>query len=72
MEHRRSQRFAEIPADEMGCMILEALVQQVLVDKPSCEAWKKAHYIILFADYGTTFVGGYDDLVALHQALRPC
>ncbi|MCJ1461293.1 hypothetical protein MMC28_011675 [Mycoblastus sanguinarius] len=65
-----AQRFAEIPANEMGRMIPEALVQQVLVDKASCEAQSKAHYIILLANLGTTFVGGYDDLVALRQAIR--
>lgn len=65
-----TQRFSEIPADELGRMVPEALVRQVVVDKASCEVQGKRHQIILFANMGTTFVGGYDDVITLRQALR--
>lgn len=67
--HKKS-RFAEIPADELGRMIPDKLVEQVQFDKAFINSHGQKHDIILLANMGTTFVGGYDDIIALRQALR--
>ncbi|KAL6915275.1 hypothetical protein FSST1_006770 [Fusarium sambucinum] len=65
----RVPRFAEIPADAYGRMIPNALKQQVLSDKAECDAHQEQYQMILFANRGTTFVGGQDDIVELTQTL---
>lgn len=67
---RRTPRFAEIMADDLGGMIPEALAKQVVLDKALCDRNKESHRIILLANMGTTFVGGRDDILALRQSLR--
>ncbi|KAF9767248.1 hypothetical protein IL306_000203 [Fusarium sp. DS 682] len=65
----RVPRFAEIPTDEYGRMIPSALAQQVLSDRAECESHKEEYQVILFANRGTTFVGGQDNILELTETL---
>lgn len=65
----RVPRFAEIPADEYGRMIPTALAQQVLSDRAECISHKEEYQMILFANMGTTFVGGQDDILEITEIL---
>ena len=62
---RKTPRFAEIMADDLGCMKPEALTKQIINDKALYDENNKSHQIILLANCGTTFVGGCDDILAL-------
>jgi glutamate/tyrosine decarboxylase-like PLP-dependent enzyme len=66
----RVPRFAEIPADDYGRMIPEVLVRQVLSDRAECNSHDETYELILFANLGTTFVGGRDDLVEIRRQLE--
>ncbi|CAD6567466.1 MAG: hypothetical protein ASARMPREDX12_001008 [Alectoria sarmentosa] len=67
---RRTPRFAEIMANDLGGMIPETLAKQVVRNKALCDRNKESHWVILLAKMGTTFVGGRDDVLALRQSLR--
>lgn len=67
---RKTPRFADIMASDLGCMKPEALTKQVISDKALCDENNESHQIILLANCGTTFVGGRDDILALRQSLR--
>ena len=67
---RRTPKFAEIAADDLGAMIPEALAEQVVRDRAVCEEANECHQIILLANIGTTFVAGRDDILALRDALH--
>lgn len=54
--HKKS-RFAEIPADELGPMIPDKLVEQVQFDKAFINSHGQKDDIILLANMGTTFRG---------------
>lgn len=68
LKDKRS-RFAEIPADEYGRMQIPLLIEQVRKDKAHCVSRGWGHQIILFANIGTTFVGGRDDIIGIRSAL---
>ena len=63
-------KYAEIATDDLGAMIPEALVQQVVRDKALSDKNNESHQIILLANVGTTFTAGRDDIIALRQCLR--
>ncbi|KAH9873931.1 hypothetical protein IAQ61_004558 [Plenodomus lingam] len=63
-------RFAEIPVDEYGCMQIPRLVQQVVRDRDHCTIRGNKHEVILFANIGTTFIGGRDEIKGIRSALR--
>ncbi|KAL9593630.1 MAG: hypothetical protein Q9219_007462 [cf. Caloplaca sp. 3 TL-2023] len=65
----RRPQFAAVLADELGRMIPEELVRQVAKDRAFCESQGKLYGIILLLSVGTTFIGGYDDVPALRQAV---
>lgn len=65
----RVPRFTEIPADEYGRISPESLVQQVLSDRAECASHNEVYQLILFANMGTTFVGGRDDLIQIRKQL---
>ena len=67
---RKTPRSAEIMADDLGCTIPEALTKQVIRDRALCDENMESHRIILLANFGTTFVGGRDDILALRQSLH--
>jgi hypothetical protein len=62
-------RFAELPADDHGRMQIPLLIEQVRKDRAHCESHGSNHQIILFANTGTTFVGGRDDITGIRSAL---
>ncbi|KAL8839812.1 MAG: hypothetical protein Q9176_004215 [Flavoplaca citrina] len=69
--HRsKKRRYAEIVADDFGCMVPAALVEQAVADRTWCDGHSESYSIVLLANFGTTFVGGCDDIVALRNALR--
>ena len=68
-QHKRP-KYAEIPADNLGAMIPEALAQQVLRDKTLSDKNHESHQIVLLANIGTTFTAGRDDIMVLRQCLR--
>ncbi len=61
--------FTEIPADEYGRMIPQALVRQVLSDRSESISRHETYRMIIFANLGTTFVGGQDNLVEIGKQL---
>ena len=61
-------RFAEIMADDLGCMIPEAFTKQVMRDRALCDENKESHRIMLTS--GRPLLGGRDDTLALRQSLR--
>ena len=63
-------RFTEIPADDYGCMQIPLLIKQVRRDQAHCAARGTKHEVILFANIGTTFVGGRDNIGGIRAALR--
>ncbi|KAK2841612.1 hypothetical protein FQN49_006081 [Arthroderma sp. PD_2] len=63
-------RFAEIPEDHLGRMNPEDLAKQVFRDRAYCQSRGKRHEVILMVNLGTTFVGGWDDILALREGLR--
>jgi hypothetical protein len=63
-------RFAEIPADDYGCMQIPLLVEQVNKDRAHCAIHGTKHEVVIFANIGTTFVGGRDDINGIRAALR--
>lgn len=65
----RAPRFSEITADEYGRIIPERLLLQVLSDRAECKAHGETYELILFANMGTTFIGGRDDLVEVRKQL---
>ena len=67
---RRTPRFAEIMANDLGVMIPQELAKQALKDSALCNENDECHQVILLANIGTTFVAGRDDILALRQCLR--
>ena len=65
----RVPRFSEITADDYGRMIPEEFLRQILSDRAECTSHGETYELILFANMGTTFVGGRDDLVEIRKQL---
>lgn len=68
-QQEKRPRFAEIPADDYGRMQIPLLIEQVRKDKAHSASRGSNHQIILFANIGTTFVGGRDDITGIRSAL---
>lgn len=67
---RETPRFAEIMADDLGCMKPDALTKQVISDEALYDENNKIRQIIVLANYRTTFFGCRDDILALRQSLH--
>lgn len=62
-------RYSEVEADDLGRMVPQAFVQRVQRDKQGAYGRGQPHQVVLVANFGTTFTGGADDVVALRQSL---
>ena len=62
-------RFAEVEADALGSMIPEALARLVQRDRSLARSRGEPHQVVLLANFGTTFSGATDNIVALQNAL---
>ncbi|RYP61988.1 hypothetical protein DL771_009928 [Monosporascus sp. 5C6A] len=66
----RGPLYSQIPSDASGRILVEALVQQALMDKMQCLRRGEGYHMILFANIGTTFAGARDDLARIHSSLN--
>ncbi|KAK5989346.1 Histidine decarboxylase-like protein [Cladobotryum mycophilum] len=65
----RLPRYGEIPTNLYGRMIPEKLIEQVLLHKAESKKFGEEYKLILFANFGTTFTGGRDDIMTLTKEL---
>lgn len=62
-------RFAEIECDDLGHIRPECLAQRVKADRDYCHSCGVTHSVVLLLNIGTTFIGAWDDVLALRQTL---
>jgi glutamate/tyrosine decarboxylase-like PLP-dependent enzyme len=65
-----TQRYSFIDTDDLGRMVPNLFAQKVWLDKMAAESRGEKHQTVLLANFGTTFIGGSDDVVALRRALK--
>ncbi|RYP88858.1 hypothetical protein DL769_000224 [Monosporascus sp. CRB-8-3] len=66
----RDPRYSQIPSDASGSILVEALVQQALMDKMQCLRRGEGYRMVLFANIGTTFVGARDHPARIRASLN--
>ncbi|KAI0908490.1 PLP-dependent transferase [Ustulina deusta] len=62
-------RYSQIRCASNGCILVEALAQQVVADKNRCAARGVKYHMILLVNIGTTFVGARDDIFGIYRDL---
>jgi hypothetical protein len=62
-------RFHQVPADDLGSMIPDELVNRALEDRLYCQLRSQKYEVVLLCNIGTTFVGGKDNIVELRRKL---
>ncbi|KAF3906897.1 hypothetical protein AA313_de0200364 [Arthrobotrys entomopaga] len=65
----RKPRYSQIPSDQDGSMLVDALITQVLADRRYCNMHCETYQSILVVNMGTTFAGGRDALTQIHAKL---
>ncbi|KAI0410095.1 PLP-dependent transferase [Xylaria palmicola] len=62
-------QYAEIRCNKNGSMRMEDLVSKAIADQKRCAYEGTEYHMIIFANMGTTFLGGRDDILSIHQEL---
>ncbi|KAF4965251.1 hypothetical protein FSARC_6930 [Fusarium sarcochroum] len=63
------RRFIEIPSDNLGRIIPQELVERACRDRDSCAANSERYQVVLMCNFGSTFLGGCDDVIGIRKKL---